>query len=238
MLINSPGGDGLAAERIVNVCRSYSNTNEYSTIIAGKAKSAATMVCMWASEIMMAPPSELGPVDPQIIRTEDGEKKIFSAHSLVNLYDNLFNGALKTKGNLEPYIQQLAHFDVREISKFRSYIDLGEDIAIKSLASGMMKGTSKKDIKRKIKVFLDPAAGTMAHGRPIYLDEAKSSGLNINEIGVNSPLWGLLYELYVRTDGFVSGNSAKAVESKIEFFPCLSGYHPHPLYVVCTHFPE
>ena len=20
--------------------------------------------------------------------------------------------------------------------------------------------------------------------------------------------------------------------------PCLSGYHPHPLYVVCTHFPE
>ena len=22
------------------------------------------------------------------------------------------------------------------------------------------------------------------------------------------------------------------------FEPCLSGYHPHPLYVVCTHFPE
>ena len=22
------------------------------------------------------------------------------------------------------------------------------------------------------------------------------------------------------------------------FVPCLSGYHPHPLYVVCTHFPE
>ena len=22
------------------------------------------------------------------------------------------------------------------------------------------------------------------------------------------------------------------------FDPCLSGYHPHPLYVVCTHFPE
>ena len=22
------------------------------------------------------------------------------------------------------------------------------------------------------------------------------------------------------------------------FNPRLSGYHPHPLYVVCTHFPE
>ena len=23
-----------------------------------------------------------------------------------------------------------------------------------------------------------------------------------------------------------------------KYDPCLSGYHPHPLYVVCTHFPE
>ena len=26
--------------------------------------------------------------------------------------------------------------------------------------------------------------------------------------------------------------------SKEKKEPCLSGYHPHPLYVVCTHFPE
>ena len=24
----------------------------------------------------------------------------------------------------------------------------------------------------------------------------------------------------------------------LSFIACLSGYHPHPLYVVCTHFPE
>ena len=24
----------------------------------------------------------------------------------------------------------------------------------------------------------------------------------------------------------------------MQFESCLSGYHPHPLYVVCTHFPE
>lgn len=29
LLISSPGGDGLAAERIINVCRSYSGTGEY-----------------------------------------------------------------------------------------------------------------------------------------------------------------------------------------------------------------
>ena len=218
LLINSPGGDGLAAERIINVCRSYSGTNEYWTIVMGKSKSAATMVCLGSSKIMMAPPSELGPVDPQIIRTEDGEKKHFSAYSLVSTYDKLFRGATQSKGNLEPYIQQLAHFDAREIATFRSMIDLSDDIALKTLGSGMMAGASKKDIKKKIKMFLDPAAGTMSHGRPIYEDEAKSAGLNIADIDVRSPLWKLLYELYVRTDRYVSADAAKAVESKIEAF--------------------
>ena len=25
---------------------------------------------------------------------------------------------------------------------------------------------------------------------------------------------------------------------QVKKLPCLSGYHPHPLYVVCTNFPE
>ena len=218
LLINSPGGDGMAAERIINVCRSYSGTSEFWTIVAGKAKSAATMICMGSSKIWMAAPSELGPVDPQIIRVEDGEKKVFSAHSLVKSYDSLFRGATRTKGNLEPYVQQLAHFDAREIAKYRSYIDLSDDIAIKSLQTGMFSGAQKRDVERKIKVFLDPTAGTLAHGRPIYHDEAKSCGLSVEEIDVKSSLWRSLYELYVRTDRFVSRDAVKAVESRKEAF--------------------
>lgn len=87
LMISSPGGDGLAAERIVNTCRAYSGTNDYWAIVPGKAKSAATIVSMGASKIFMAPSSELGPVDPQILRHEDGVLKAFSAHNLVAGYD-------------------------------------------------------------------------------------------------------------------------------------------------------
>ena len=34
------------------------------------------------------------------------------------------------------------------------------------------------------------------------------------------------------------GRPVVVVMAVEEFEPCLSGYHPHPLYVVCTHFPE
>src|SRR4051794_33692205 len=39
MVINSPGGGGLASERIINVCRSYSNNN-FEVIVPKMAKSA------------------------------------------------------------------------------------------------------------------------------------------------------------------------------------------------------
>jgi hypothetical protein len=41
LIINSPGGEGVAAERIVNVLRSYSPGNTFSVIVPRKAKSAA-----------------------------------------------------------------------------------------------------------------------------------------------------------------------------------------------------
>ncbi|MGB9804928.1 SDH family Clp fold serine proteinase, partial [Desulfofundulus sp.] len=61
LIINSPGGDALAAERIIRICRSYSGTGEYWAIVPGKAKSAATMICFGASKIFMGAASELGP---------------------------------------------------------------------------------------------------------------------------------------------------------------------------------
>ncbi|MBW8003881.1 MAG: hypothetical protein FVQ80_18110 [Planctomycetes bacterium] len=51
LFIDSPGGNALAAERIINICRSYSEIREYWAIVPGKAKSAATLICFGASKI-------------------------------------------------------------------------------------------------------------------------------------------------------------------------------------------
>ena len=83
LLLSSPGGDGLAAERIVNICRSYSGESGFSVIVPNQAKSAATMVCFGAKEIIMSTTSELGPVDPQLTMPEDGRLKRFSVCNLV-----------------------------------------------------------------------------------------------------------------------------------------------------------
>jgi len=217
MIISSPGGDGLAAERIINICRSYSGTGEYWAIIPGKAKSAATMACFGASKILMGATSELGPIDPQLATVENDIVKRFSVYNIVKSYEQLFSKAVKEKGNLQPYLQQLANYDEREIEEFRAALSLSEDIAIRSLSSGMMNGEAQKNIKKKIEIFLTPKR-TKTHGRPIYRDEAENCGLAIEKLSVKKRLWTKIYEMYIRSNNFVSTKAMKCIESKEHSF--------------------
>lgn len=214
LLLSSPGGIGLAAERIINICRSYSGTGKYEVIVPGKAKSAATMICLGANKIIMSKTSELGSIDPQITYVEEKQVKRFSVYNIVKSYEDLFLKAVKEKGNLQPYLQQLTNYDSREIAEFRLALSLSEDIAIKTLKMGMLSNISEKEIKRKIKNFLTPEK-VKAHGRPIYAQGALNCGLNIEIKNLKEKFWSTVYELYVRLNNYVSTNNiAKCIESK------------------------
>lgn len=209
LCISSPGGDGLAAERIVNMCRAYSGTSEYWALVPGKAKSAGTMVCFGASKIIMGPTSELGPTDPQF---GEGDR-VFSVFNVVQSYEDLFKRAVEAAGNLQPYLQQLENYDEREIAEMRAQLALSEDIAARVLASGMMKGQNQKDILKHIKIFLTPER-TKTHGRPIYRDEASGCGLNIDLADPDAEYWACVYELYLRSNNYVQTEHAKCIESE------------------------
>jgi len=161
IIINSPGGNALAAERIIRVCRTYTKDG-YSVLIPKMAKSAATIIAFGAKKIYMSPTSELGPIDPQI-RIGD---KLISAYSIIWSYKEILKAAVATRGRVEPDLQQLANYDPREIKELELIQDLSDDIAIKYLKSGMMKGKTQKEIRKRIKIFLTPEK-TKVHGRPI-----------------------------------------------------------------------
>ena len=214
LVINSPGGQALAAERIANICRAYSKDGQFRVIVPHMAKSAATMVCFGASEIMMSKTAELGPVDLQIMFTDDrNEKKWISADEYIRSYDNLMKEA--SSGNyprIEPYIQQLNRYDSRFVEQLRSGQQLSKDISVRLLHSGMMTGTPPAEIAAKIEIFLAQSAKS-AHGRMIAEAEATDCGLNIKTIDLRSELWRDVWNLYVRSDWVVQNHAAALVES-------------------------
>lgn len=98
LVVNSPGGSGLTAERIVNTCRAYS-TNQFEVIVPHMAKSAATMICFGAAAIHMSSTAELGPVDPQVSYWPEGVERRpenlhwIAAEEYVRSYDGLMKSA-------------------------------------------------------------------------------------------------------------------------------------------------
>ena len=214
LMINSPGGDLLAAERIVNICRSHSAMGKYAVIVPKMAKSAATVISLGAREILMSRTSELGPIDPQILMTLAGEGvRRVPAHEVIESYDNLMEKAEQTEGQLAPFLQQLERYDATKIRSIKSVQTLCASIAVRTLKSGMMSDNDETAIREKISQFLDPAR-TGVHGRPIYPDAAEECGLNISMQDLRSDLWGNIWDLYVRLNHVTSKMFGKIVESE------------------------
>ena len=213
LVLNSPGGQGLAAERIVNVCRSYSK-GQFEVIVPHMAKSAATMICFGATAIHMSRTAELGPVDPQFYYKDDKGNDIpISAEEYVRSYDMLIQDSTSGKHpRIEPYLQQLQRYDSRLVEQLKSAQNLASDISIRLLRSGMMKGRTDDQIKADIQVFLSQQK-TSSHGRMISLEEAKTCGLNIKEVDLQCDTWHIVWEIYTRSNWCVSKNAAKLIES-------------------------
>jgi hypothetical protein len=219
LLINSPGGEGIAAERIVNVCRSYGPKNSFSVIVPRRAKSAATMICFGAKEIGMSRTSELGPVDPQIMVSYDQGRpvSVHAAHEIIESYEDLMGKANRTKGRVEPYLQQLARFDAKDIRRIRSAQALSSSISIKCLKTGIMAKRSNTAIEQKIKPFLDPTY-TKMHSRPIHYDVAQQCGLPIVLHDLRSPVWLIVSALYMRLNQFCTSHASKVIETANDLF--------------------
>jgi len=213
LILNSPGGEAMAAERIVNVCRSFSN-RRFSVIVPKMAKSAATMVCLGADEIFMSKTSELGPIDPQIlIYNDEGKASGYqAAHEILESYNELMNKANLTRGRIESYLQQLARFDARDMRRIKSAQDLSESIAVNLLKSGILKGLSIAQIKSKIKPLTDPRK-TKDHGRSIFHDDAKRCGLRVKAIDNMDDMWRIVWELYIRLNYITTNSAFKVIES-------------------------
>jgi len=82
----------------------------------------------------------------------------------------------------------------------------------------MMSSLTEDDIKKGIQIFLNPEAGTLSHGRPIYAHEASDSGLIIDSLDVKSDSWHAIYKLYTRIEHYVTHHACKAVESREDSF--------------------
>jgi len=211
LLIHSPGGFAESAERIIQVIYTY--CGDLRVIVPKQAKSAATMIAMGASKIVMSDTSEIGPIDPQIIYGNVGQ---IAVQSIIKAYNQIKNEITtkQSKGeNYDAELVQLSKIDPILLRESQKHMDLAKDIAVKLLNKKMF---SKKPIKKEdVEKFLDDSE-TFSHGRLISWKTAEDKlGLKIIHQNKFDNEWKLIWEIYIRTTTAINQHRfAKLIEDK------------------------
>jgi hypothetical protein len=202
LILNSPGGQAVAAEKILLVCEAYAKTSEaeFYTLVPKSAKSAATIIALGADKILMSKTAELGAIDPQLVVSsllekgkqvveETTEKKRVVKEE--KIFENMTNvipafrilksveGLLKESKRLwnfnrGAYNQFLSQYGYDIYSMAKNEFKLSEDILQKIIQRKKERAEIVEGFANSCRIFFDPEL-TLSHNRPITLAELKNS---------------------------------------------------------------
>lgn len=195
LLLHTIGGDIDAAEKLITMVRKRAGTSRLRVIVPDYAKSAGTLMALGADRIVMSDTSELGPIDPQVIRTDhNGNRMMHSVKNYLDAYDQ-YEAALKHNPKDVTAGLMLSKLDPETVRLFKSIMSRARELAENLLKRGMMHNGGAWT--QTVSMLLDTAR-FQTHSQPISWEDAVSPaiGLTVDYFGPNDELWLKLWQLY------------------------------------------
>ncbi|MDD5044189.1 MAG: peptidase [Candidatus Omnitrophica bacterium] len=173
LFLHSPGGFLDSAYKIIRICKEYSN--EFNVIVPLAAKSAATVICLGANEIVMTVFAELGPIDPIIQHPYKPDVRV-PARSIKDFFAFL-NSTETEKILVDPQFktQMSSLLDPYLIGSYQTALNSSKQIAEKLLKENALKSkpTQVDEAVKKLTEFY------YSHSYVIDRNEAREIGLNV-----------------------------------------------------------
>jgi hypothetical protein len=217
LLLQSPGGDIDAAEKIVYMCREIAG--EFRVIVPEYAKSAATLIALASDQVIMGLASELGPIDAQLTGPGPGGAMFqTSAQSFIDEFDEIKREVEET-GNLSPaYFPLLEGLNLGFIRMCRNLMKRSQKFAEKWLKKYMLKNNPEK--AEKLADDLCNVKKWLTHGEVIDANEAQKLGVNVLKLNQDDDLWRKVWYLHCCYGVLFRQTSiAKIFESSIVSLP-------------------
>jgi hypothetical protein len=173
LFLHSPGGFLDSAYKIIRICREYSN--EFNVIVPLSAKSAATVICLGAKEIVMTVFAELGPIDPIIQHPYKPDVRV-PARSIKDFLDFLSSTETSEKIIDQQFKNQmLSLLDPYLIGSYQTALNSSKQIADKLLKENALKDKQElvPDAVKKLTEYY------FSHSYVIDRNEAREIGLNV-----------------------------------------------------------
>ena len=195
LLLASPGGDGETAVRLVRA--SQARCRELTVIVPDAAKSAATLLAMGANHILMAPTSDLGPIDPQFFR--DGS--LISAKDIIAAVDDAAKKVQEAPETFALYASLLSNVDALAVQQSRSALDRTEDLLKEALRSNPERSAEQVEaLSEQLKSPLITRPQT--HVLALFgVDDAMAAGLPVQRADIHGEQWQTLWRLWAKYYG-------------------------------------
>lgn len=165
LLLNTGGGQTDATEALVSLLKA--SAPGFRTIVPHSAKSNGTVICLASQEILMGPPSELGPIDPSL-------------------------SGVPTQILAEPQVAA-QNFALHKAALYA--IAQTKRLATEVLTSGMMSGKPHDAIERTVQMLATKDV-FFSHGSVIDHHEAEALGLKVKYLPEADELWQRIWLLY------------------------------------------
>lgn len=205
LLLNSPGGEIDAAEKLVHRLRETCSDSPgaLEVVVPDYAKSAATLMALGADRIVMSDSSELGPIDPQI-RLPKGP--LVSVFAYLHAYEEAERRS--TEHPMNPtFAEAFAAFDPALMAAMRQVVTRARTCAENLLKRRGVNYTAVAEALMDIERF-------PSHGQMIDSRTARAIGLTqVHHEDRRSESWRRYWRLY-RELAAVSGNDRRVFESR------------------------
>lgn len=189
-LLHTRGGDLDVAEKLIFQVQSAVGEARLRVIVPDFAKSAGTLMALGANAIVMSDPSELGPIDPQIVLSDDHGNEL--THSVLDYLEAVEEhaDALRRNPNDPAAKMMLEKLDPTTVSRFESVRDRARVVAEKQLLRNGIPNFT--EIANKL---IDKRSFP-SHGQMINWEDALQLGLNIEYVNPDNPIWQAWWDLY------------------------------------------
>ena len=191
LLLASPGGDGEVAVRLVRSMQA--RCRELTVIVPDQAKSAATLLALGAHHIMMAPFSDLGPVDPLFLL---GHRYV-SGKDIIAAVELATDEVRDNSATYPFHISLLEEVNAIMVQEAKAGLARSQELLVEALRSNPDRTEAEVD-------EISQALGERLVDRPqthvalFGADDGLAAGLPIIKPDLASEAWGALWSLWAK----------------------------------------
>lgn len=196
LLLHTPGGDIDAAEKLVYMMRKRIGNSALRMVVPDFAKSAGTLMVLGSDAIVMSDTSELGPIDPQIVRADvNGNRIAHSIFNYIHAHEALRAELVKNPDSVAARMM-FGKLDPETVKLFESIRDRARSCG-ESFLKRWMLNKSGGNWSKIVSELLD-VKRWQSHGQMISSDDARDLGLTVEYLGHEDDLWSSYWRLYCR----------------------------------------